>query len=110
MYTFIRALGPDITYEGQYYYFYIDPSKIYAAYPSYATKDKDGQLWQCTPDHEEAILIAYKLKYFDGNIFTCGNEEELNKLGLSLNQKQHKRGIGFVLDGEGNKNPEDITE
>jgi len=109
MHNPVRVLGPDITYEGLHYYFFIEASQVVAAYPSYAVKDKDGQLWVCTPDHEEAILIMYKLKYSDGNIYTCGNEKELNKLGLSLTPETEKRSIGFILDEQGKKHPGDLS-
>lgn len=105
----VRVVGPDVTYEGKNYYMYIEASQVISAYPAYAMKDSGKQWWVCTPDHKEAVLINYKLKYIDGNIYTCGNEAELQKLGLSFRPITEKRAIGFILDEKKEKHFQDIS-
>lgn len=97
----IRVLGPDRVYKGRKTHLYIDAAKVLAAYPFYAVPDNKGQLWRCLPEHEGAKLVSYLLLYADGQEFTCGNEEELKKIGLSLFPAQPERSIGFLRGDEG---------
>ena len=92
----LRVIGKDITYQNKDVYLYIDAIKVVAAYPMYAVKDECGQFWRALPSHENAELVSFKLKYIDGNTYVCGNESELEKIGLSISKKSKLDGIGFI--------------
>ncbi len=94
----IRVLGKDITYKGMEISMYIDSALIKKAYPVYAVKGNDGDMYVCVPDSEDAELVAFKLWCSEEEIYTCSEESELSKLGLSKEGVKTKNNIGFTVN------------
>ena len=57
--------------------------------------EKDGEFWRCADDHEGAEIISYELVDIHGNKYSCGNEGELQKLGIEIGSPKPK--IGFLM-------------
>lgn len=92
----IKVIGKDIHYTSLNVRMYIDGNNVIAAHPIFATRAQDGQLWRCVPDHDDAELVAYKLKCVDGALYDCSDQEELQKIGLSLTEVKMKQSIGLI--------------
>nr|SHO16067.1 Putative uncharacterized protein [Moritella viscosa]SHO18814.1 Putative uncharacterized protein [Moritella viscosa] len=75
---------------------YIDGSKVLSAYPLFAIKSEEGAWWRCVPDHDNAVLVGYKLKYSDNSMYECIDPLELKKIGLELDPSINKQSIGFI--------------
>jgi len=101
----VRVLGNDITYEGMEISMYIDPAVVKRAYPVYAVEDEHGKLWRCTQDHEGAKLVAFRLWCSESEVFTCSEDEELQKMGLSLSGVKTRNGIGFTVEIKSGEKP-----
>ncbi len=84
---------------------YIDSAAVKKACPVYAVKDEHGKLWRCVQDHEGAELVAFKLWCSEGEVFTCSEDEELQKIGLSLSGVKTKNGIGFTVEIKADEKP-----
>ena len=92
----IKVSVHDISYPNILSYMYIDGSKILYAYPLFAIKSEDGAWWKCVPDHENSVLVGYKLKYSDDSMYECIDPLELKKIGLELDPSVNKQSIGFI--------------
>ena len=101
MSEFIRAIGDDPAYEGRQCPMYIDTNMICKVYPVYAEKGSDGLYWRCTFNHLNAELITYTLVDVNGKEYSCGNEKELQKLGINTSKRESS--IGFVSSRETGK-------
>jgi hypothetical protein len=110
MNNLIKVVGKDMNYPSIDTYLYINAAIIITAYPSYAVKGVGGDWWVCVPSHEDAQLVTYKLKCSDGNVYTCSSEEELAKIGLSIESEKPKKTIGFVHDINGEKIAQEIAK
>jgi hypothetical protein len=97
MSDFIRVLGDDPVYQVRKAYMWIDSRLICKVYPVYTEKDDDGRHWLCTSDHPNAIIFTYKLIDLEGREYSCGNETELQKLGITATKSKP---MGFVLSKE----------
>ena len=101
----VRVIGKDITYEGMDISMYIDAATVKRAYTVYPVKDVHGKLWRCVQDHEGAELVAFKLWCSDNEVFTCSEDEELQKLGLSRSGVKTRNGIGFTVGIKSGESP-----
>ncbi len=98
MHNPIKVPGPDISYPGVLSYIYIDGSKVLSAHPLFALKSETDDWWACTPDHKDAILVGYKLKHSDHELYQCIDPTELKKIGLELDPRLNNQPIDFIND------------
>lgn len=92
----IRVIGIDVTYKGSEISMYVEASTIRRAYPVYATRGEDGQMYRCEPDTNGTEVVAYRLYCSNEEVYTCSEETELNKIGLSKGGVKTLKNIGYV--------------
>jgi len=106
MSEFIRVLGPDPVNKNRKTYQHIHRAIICKAIPVYA-EEKGGMFFDCTPNHPGAKLVSYRLLDANGVQYSCGDPQELNRLGIVNDDKKGR--IGFVQVG-GKKQECDLVE
>lgn len=94
MSEFITVLGNDPYYKSLKTYMHVAIHSIQKVCPIYAVKSENGTLWRCRPDHDGAHLVSHQLTDFNGITYSCGNPQELEKLGVV--EPKPKPIIGFV--------------
>jgi hypothetical protein len=103
---FLRVLGDDRHYKGRKTYLYLHRGQVCRVYPVYA-EVMDGTMFRCTDGHPKAQVVSYELIDSSGNVYHCGDKDELAKLGLDLGKPKRGR-VGF-MNGV-NKDQLDLTE
>jgi hypothetical protein len=73
---------------------YVHSSLICKVFPIYVVKDGKGKYWRCTEDSPGAIVFSYDLVDSNGNRYSCGNDEELQRLGVVQDKPTTK--VGFI--------------
>jgi len=100
MVPFIRVLGEDPKYRNQTHQ-YVATHTIQRVVPVYCVKDDKGTPWICHEEHKGAIHVAYQLFDAFDREYSCNDEKELSKLGVST--PHIERAIGYICDKESDK-------
>ena len=80
MSEFMKVVGNDPGSQGRKQVMFVATHHLLEMCPVYAEKGTDGQYYGCTSDHTRAELVTYRLTSIRGDLYFCGNPEELDKL------------------------------
>jgi hypothetical protein len=100
MSEFIRVLTTDPHFKTEGLYVFIDPRSIRKVYPVWA-EEHDGKLFLCTQNHSGGRIVSYTLVDGEGQEYSCGDSEELKKLGIRPGGQTGN--VGFVCGETGDE-------
>ena len=99
--TLIKVMGRNPEFDMLFEYQWLDVRIVTTVYPVYGLWDPDGKLWQAEPRQKGAEIVTYGLLDVDGKRYTCGNPDELAKLGFDPSVViESKVGHIYPTDGE----------
>lgn len=106
MSDFVRVLADDPHYRGRKAYMHLHPSLVCKIYPVYGEITDKG-IFRCTEEHPNAKVVSFALVDIHGKEYSCGDKDELTKLGFEAHGRKGR--IGFICHEGGEKEAADLS-